>query len=77
LIVNRDGETLAGNVIAQNTRSYTLCRPNGELRVLAGGSAAGQNSLGISAMPEGLEAGLNQSDMADLLEYLLPGSSSQ
>lgn len=76
LIITRDGETLAGNVVSQNARALTLCQPNGELRVLGRQSVAGSGSLGISAMPEGLEAGLNQQDMADLLEFLLPGSAT-
>ena len=72
LITTRDGETLAGNVTSQNAHVFTLCRPNGELRVLGRESVTGQTPLGISAMPDGLEAGLNQQDLADLLEYLAP-----
>jgi len=76
LISTRDGETLAGNVVSQNARTLTLCRPNGELRVLGRERVGGSSSLGISSMPEGMEAGLNQQDMADLLEFLLPGSAA-
>ena len=73
IVVTRDGDTLSGNIMAQKSRSVTLCQPNGELRVLSRQSIETETSLGISAMPEGLEDGLNQQDLADLLEYLAPG----
>jgi putative membrane-bound dehydrogenase-like protein len=71
-----DGSTLSGNLISLNAGAYTLCQPNGELRVLARQNVMSQTPLGISTMPAGLESGLSQQDMADLLEYLAPGSAT-
>jgi putative membrane-bound dehydrogenase-like protein len=75
IIITADGQTLAGGIAAQNAHSVTLCQPNGELRVLARQNVQSEINLGISAMPDGLEAGLNQQDMADLLEFLAPGTA--
>ena len=75
LVVTGDGDALAGNITAQNARGITLCQPNGALRVIGRQNVQSQISLGISVMPEGLEARLNQQDMADLLEYLCSGST--
>jgi putative heme-binding domain-containing protein len=77
ILVTGDGSTLAGNVIGKNANAVTLCQPDGELRVLAVQNIQSQISLGISTMPEGLEAGLSQQDMADLLEFLSPGPAAK
>jgi putative membrane-bound dehydrogenase-like protein len=75
LIVTGDGQTLAGNIIARDARGYTLCGPNGEIRVVGRQNLRSQTSLGVSAMPEGLESGMSQQDMADLLEFLISSST--
>jgi putative heme-binding domain-containing protein len=74
LIVAKGNDTLSGNVISRKASSYTICQPNGEFRVLPQSSVVSETPLGISAMPEKLESGLSQQDMADLLEFLAPGS---
>ena len=74
VIVNTtDRQTLGGGVIAQNANAITLCQPNGEIRTVARQNVVSEITLGISAMPEGLEAGLSQQDLSDLLEFLCPG----
>ena len=73
IVITTDRQTLAGNVIARNPNGITLCEPNGELRMIGRQNVVSEIALGISAMPEGLEAGLNQQDLADLLEFLCPG----
>ncbi len=70
LILTKDDEMLAGFIARQNTRSVTLCDANGAERTVGRSNNRMQKSLGFSGMPEGLEAGLNQQDMADLLEYI-------
>ena len=72
LIVTTDQFTLGGNIIAQNDAAITLCQPNGEIRIVGRQNIQGQVNLGVSSMPEGLETGLSQQDLADLLEYLSP-----
>ncbi len=76
LIETRDGATLMGFITEQNEKSITLCQPNGEGRVIGRQNIASFDTLGISAMPEGLEAGLNAQDLADLVEYLKPAAAA-
>jgi len=76
LIETRDGATLMGFISEQNEKSVTLCQPNGEGRVIGRQNIASFDTLGISAMPEGLEAGLNAQDLADLIEYLKPAATA-
>jgi putative heme-binding domain-containing protein len=70
LVETSAGETLTGFVVAETGKSITLCQANGDNRVIARSNTVTRRSLGFSAMPEGLEAGLSQPDMADLLAYL-------
>lgn len=70
LVETKDGEFVTGFVTGQTARSVTLCGDDGTERVVAHSRIQYQGSLGFSAMPEGLEAGLTLRDMADLLEYL-------
>jgi putative heme-binding domain-containing protein len=70
LIETRDGATLIGFIESQKGNSITLCDANGVRWPIGDANIQSQYSVGISGMPEGLEAGLNQQNMADLLEYL-------
>jgi putative heme-binding domain-containing protein len=58
-------------VIASETAtSITLRRAGGGEDVLLRGNIKSVRSTGISLMPEGLEAGTDYQQMADLLKYL-------
>ena len=70
LVETKDGELVTGFVTGQTARSLTLCGDDGTERVVAHSRIQYEGSLGFSAMPEGLEAGLTPRDMTDLLEYL-------
>jgi putative membrane-bound dehydrogenase-like protein len=70
LIETSDGETLTGFISAQTAASITLCQATGSIRLIPRARIQSQQNLAGSAMPEGLEAGLDQQGMADLLEYL-------
>ncbi len=70
LLQMNEGQTLTGFITGQTSNSVTLLQANGVGRVVGRQNIQSLESLGISAMPEGPEAGLNQQDMADLLEYL-------
>jgi putative heme-binding domain-containing protein len=76
ILETKDGATLMGFVTEQNEKSITLCQPNGAGRVVGRQNIVSQDTLGISAMPEGLEAGLSAQDLADLIEYLKPAGSA-
>jgi putative membrane-bound dehydrogenase-like protein len=70
LVETKDGELVTGFVTGQTATSASLCDDVGAERVVAHARIQYQGSLGFSAMPDGLEAGLTLRDMADLLEYL-------
>ena len=76
IIETKDGSTLMGFISEQGNKSITLCQPNGAGRVVGRQNIVAQDTLGISAMPEGLETGLNSQDLADLIEYLKPNGSA-
>lgn len=77
LVQTSEGLTLTGFITGQTAKSITLWQANGVGRVVGRQIIQSQESLNISAMPEGLEAGLKQQDMADLLEYINPGSGAR
>ncbi len=74
IVMTADGRTLPGNIIANNANGIILCQPDGTLRFVGAQNVQSQIGLGISAMAEGLEAGMSQQDMADLLEFLSPSA---
>ena len=76
VVVTKDGATFMGFIAEKDGKSITLCQPNGESCVVGRKNIVLQDSLGVSAMPEGLEAGLTAQDLADLLEYLKPSSGA-
>ena len=70
LVETKDGATLTGFIIHQTANHVTICDANGVRWPVGNSNIQYQASLGFSGMPTGLEAGLNQQDMADLLEYI-------
>ncbi len=69
-VATSDGETILGFVARENPKSTTFCDPNGVERTVGRANNVYQHSLGFSGMPVGLEAGLNQQDLADVLEFI-------
>jgi putative membrane-bound dehydrogenase-like protein len=70
LIETEDGESLLGIVANEAGASVTLRQANGIETTVARPNISSMQSQGKSLMPEGLEAGLSQQDMADLLEFI-------
>ena len=70
VLETKNGETLLGLIANENASSLTLRRANGDESVVLRSSIKYIQSVGVSVMPEGLEAGLGQQDFADLLEYI-------
>ncbi|EEF58462.1 membrane-bound dehydrogenase domain protein [Pedosphaera parvula Ellin514] len=66
-----DGEMLTGFTMHQDARSITLCQENGVNRLLPRFNIQAIQELGVSAMPDGLEGGLNRQQIADLIQYLV------
>jgi putative heme-binding domain-containing protein len=61
---------LLGTIENETPAGINLRRADGELVALPRSAIGSVTSLEISAMPEGLEAGLSPQGVADLLEYL-------
>jgi putative heme-binding domain-containing protein len=70
LVETRDGETLMGSIVRRSARSITLRDANGVERVEGRANIVAEAGLGFSMIPEGLEAGLGEQDLANLLAYL-------
>jgi putative membrane-bound dehydrogenase-like protein len=71
LVETKDGESLAGLLVNESANSVTLRMAGGAESVVARANIASMQSRGKSLMPEGLEEGLSQQDMADLLEFIV------
>jgi putative membrane-bound dehydrogenase-like protein len=70
-IPTTDGELLIGFISRQSARSISLCQENGAVRFLPRFNIQAIQELGVSAMPDGLEAGLSPQLMADLVQYIV------
>ena len=77
LAETKDGESYSGLVIAESESTVVLRQPNDVETVLLRSNIQQMRSLGQSAMPEGLEEGLADQALADLLEYVLTARSAQ
>jgi putative membrane-bound dehydrogenase-like protein len=71
LVETRDGESFSGLIVNESANSVTLRMSGGAESVVARANIASLQSQGKSLMPEGLEEGLSQQDMADLLEFIV------
>jgi len=71
LVETTDGETSVGLIAGETAGTLTLRQPYGKETVIARSSVVKIESQGLSAMPEGLEAGLAPQDLADLIEFIL------
>jgi putative heme-binding domain-containing protein len=66
----KDGQTLAGIVTKDDASSMTLMMMGGAEINLPRSNIKGSTSIGQSLMPEGLETGMTEQDMADLMEFI-------
>jgi putative heme-binding domain-containing protein len=71
-VQNKAGEVWAGTVIEDNSLALTLQLPAGQTVVLPRGTVHYVQLQSWSLMPAGLETGLTQQNMADLIEFLCP-----
>jgi putative membrane-bound dehydrogenase-like protein len=70
LIRTSDGETLTGFIVAQSPATLTLGQFSGTVRIVSRRDVVSQETLGGSAMPDGLGTGVDIQPIADLLAYL-------
>jgi putative membrane-bound dehydrogenase-like protein len=73
----RAGETFTGLIRAETAAAVTLALPGGQERIISRAGIASLRSLGVSLMPEGLEAGLTPADLADLISFILQAAQSR
>lgn len=66
----KDGRTLAGVISEESGAGFTLIMPGNVSQPVARHEVASLSALETSLMPEGLEAGLSEQDLADLIAYL-------
>jgi putative heme-binding domain-containing protein len=69
-IETREGEIITGIITSESDDEITLLGINGMEKIVPRGAIRKLHSSGLSIMPEGLEAGLDTEDMADLLAFL-------
>jgi len=69
-LATRDGERLEGRVIGESAAALELALASGERRTVARADVAALAPSPISAMPEGLLAGIALEDLRDLWAYL-------
>jgi putative heme-binding domain-containing protein len=69
-LTTSDGETLSGLITAESASSVTLRRPNVADITVGRNRIKDLKADGKSLMPDGLEQGLTQQDVADLLEFI-------
>lgn len=65
-----NGEEIFGIIAAETANSLIIKQSSGQTRALLRSEIASLQSGEISLMPEGLDAGLTVSDMADLIQFL-------
>ena len=64
------GEELYGIIAAETGNSIVLKLPDGKTRTLLRSNIDSLRSANLSLMPEGLESGMSQQDMADVIRFL-------
>lgn len=69
-VTTADGETYIGLLQGDDDRTLTLLLPGGQQVTLERSRVASLDRHTRSLMPEGLEAGLSDQDIADLVEFL-------
>ena len=69
-IETKDGESYVGIIANESTASITVRQAYGKEDVIMRSNLRGMKSQTQSLMPEGLEQGLSQQDLANLLEYI-------
>jgi putative membrane-bound dehydrogenase-like protein len=70
LIETKDDESTIGLVVNENSNSVTVRQAYGKETVINRSDIRKMQSQGQSLMPEGIEAGMSNQDMADLIQFI-------
>ena len=65
-----EGSALYGRLLSESSNHLTLRLLDGTDRQLSRAKIKSLNNSGLSLMPEGLEAGMTQQDLADVIRFL-------
>jgi putative membrane-bound dehydrogenase-like protein len=76
-IETSEGRTLSGILGNETSSGVMLHTPDGKEETIRRDNIVTLRPMTTSLMPEGLEAGLTKQDIADLLEYLKNGKSTE
>jgi putative membrane-bound dehydrogenase-like protein len=69
-VTTKEGRLVAGLLAEENEQRIVLKLLGGQSEVIAADQIAEREILPVSFMPEGLESGMSEQDLADLLAYL-------
>ena len=69
-LTTRDGQEFSGIVVYESAASVTIRRAGGLEDAVLRKNIQSLTSSASSLMPEGLEAGINEQQMADFIQYL-------
>ena len=69
-LTTTQGETVTALIAAESANSVTVRRAGQPDETISRSQIAGLRAEGKSLMPDGLEQGLTQQDLADLLDFL-------
>jgi putative heme-binding domain-containing protein len=70
----KDGRTLSGVIADESSSGMTVLQANGIKDKVLRRDIERMRSTSLSLMPEGLEAGMSQQDLADLIAYVANAS---
>ena len=70
LVETKDDESQIGLIVNETASTVTLRQPYAKETVISRSDIKKMQSQGQSMMPEGIEAGMLQQDLADLIEYI-------
>ena len=71
LIETKSGENILGRILEDNAAAVTIRDVAGKDHTISRDNIKELTSTGRSLMPEGIEAGLTNQQMADLLEFVV------
>jgi putative heme-binding domain-containing protein len=70
IVQTTDGQSLSGLIAEESAHALTLRRASAASDVVPRARIEGVASTGLTLMPEGLEAGLQPQDLANLIAYI-------
>lgn len=76
ILDTKEGDSHAGLIVNETASSVTVRQPLGVEVIVARTQIAGMQASKLSLMPEGLEEGLTNQDLADLVHFIFADTRS-